>query len=142
MDFIFLGAGATNGYDKLGHFLRAEVVGDTCLGYKTVSKSTCSANFISTGSAASTASAAQANAATSTVMKRTLAILKGVPLAKAIARYPSEPGEEVKAPSPTATATVPPGAPVGGAASGTTEYTPPSEPAGASERLLEYLLGS
>ena len=24
MDFIFLGAGSTNGYDALGHFLRTE----------------------------------------------------------------------------------------------------------------------
>ncbi len=27
LDFIFLGAGAANGYDALGHFLRAEGVG-------------------------------------------------------------------------------------------------------------------
>ncbi len=139
MDFIFLGAGTTNGYDKLGHFLRAEVVGDTCLGYKTVTSATCSANFVSGGA---TASAAKASAATSTVMKRTLAILKGVPLAKAIAEYPGREGEGRTAPGPTAGATAPPSAPVGGAASGTTSYTPPSEPSGAGERLLEYLLGS
>ena len=33
MDFIFLGAGAANGYDALGHFLRTEGVGTICLNY-------------------------------------------------------------------------------------------------------------
>ena len=33
MDFIFLGAGAANGYDSLGHFLRTEGVGGNCIKY-------------------------------------------------------------------------------------------------------------
>ncbi len=33
MDFIFLGAGAANGYDQLGHFLRTEGVGGNCVKY-------------------------------------------------------------------------------------------------------------
>ncbi len=33
LDFIFLGAGSTNGYDSLGHFLRSEAVGTACLTY-------------------------------------------------------------------------------------------------------------
>ena len=33
LDFIFLGAGTANGYDALGHFLRAEGVGTACLSY-------------------------------------------------------------------------------------------------------------
>ena len=31
MDFVFLGTGSANGYDALGHFLRAEGVGNACL---------------------------------------------------------------------------------------------------------------
>ena len=34
MDFIFLGAGAANGYDALGHFLRTEGVGGICVKYQ------------------------------------------------------------------------------------------------------------
>ncbi len=45
MDFIYLGAGTTNGYDKLGHFLRAEVVGDICVSYVTKPNGTCPATF-------------------------------------------------------------------------------------------------
>lgn len=103
MDFIFLGASSTNGYDALGHFLRAELVANACLSYFTEPKSGCSAKLfnshgISSGeesAGASTASAASAGAAsasgandTSVVMQRTLAVLKGATPAQAIAEYP------------------------------------------------------
>ena len=103
MDFIFLGANTTNGYDALGHFLRAELVANACLSYFTEPKSGCSAKLFASnglsssgegesGAGASTASAtaASANGAndTSVVMQRTLAVLKGATPAQAIAEYP------------------------------------------------------
>ena len=37
LDFIYLGAGSINGYDALGHFLRAELVASGgCIGYAVV----------------------------------------------------------------------------------------------------------
>jgi len=74
MDFIFLGANTTNGYDALGHFLRAELVANACLSYFTEPKSGCSAKLFASnglssgeesgesGAGASTASAGTANA--------------------------------------------------------------------------------
>ena len=45
MDFIFLGAGSANGYDALGHFLRAEGLGTACLTYAIAPASGCSAKL-------------------------------------------------------------------------------------------------
>ena len=88
LDFIFLSGGSLNGYDSLGHFLRAEILGKNCVGYKVAPQSGCSANFIKTeGSAASSASTAAASP-TSLVMDRTLAVLNGATPAAAIAKYP------------------------------------------------------
>lgn len=117
MDFIFLGAGSTNGYDALGHFLRTEgVVAPECLTYAIAPQSGCPGKLFSTNglvspesgagaSAPAPASAASANATeggggtsamvsaeqaagTSLLMERTLAVLKGATPAQAIAKYP------------------------------------------------------
>jgi phospholipid/cholesterol/gamma-HCH transport system substrate-binding protein len=146
LDFIFLSGGSLNGYDSLGHFIRAEIIGKTCVGYKVVPQNGCSANFIKTEGSAASSSAASASS-TSLVMDRTLAVLHGATPAAAIAKYPG--------PTPTlgssnaafaglgaeggATSTV---KPVGGAAGGTTYYTPASESSSASGMLLNYLLGN
>ena len=60
MDFIFLGAGAANGYDSLGHFLRTEGVGNTCLKYAAIKASQRRlqpAHSFNTGAATSAAAA-------------------------------------------------------------------------------------
>jgi len=145
LDFIFLGAGASNGYDALGHFLRAEGVANICLTYAITPGPGCSAKLFST-TGGNTAGAARASsvgnpATTSLVMARTLAVLKGATPAQALARYPGS--------APTAGEVAGLGAgtsstaqPVGGASSGTTYYTPSAEGAGAGGMLLNYLLGN
>lgn len=139
LDFIYLGGGVENGYDSLGHFLRAEVVASkSCLVYS-ITRAGCNGKFIQGES--STASAASAHS-TSLVMARTLAILNGMTPAQARAKYPGpvlgEAGASSTA-SPTGTATT---QPVGGAAAGTTYYTPSEEGSEASGMLLNYLLGN
>jgi phospholipid/cholesterol/gamma-HCH transport system substrate-binding protein len=165
MDFIFLGTSSANGYDSLGHFLRAEGVGTSCLTY-TITPSADSGchrklfNNPAAGSTANTAAAQSASAidtsGTSVLMARTLAVIDGATPAQALAKYP-EPATTAGAPEgevsaaglsgltggSTATA-----APVGGSSSGTTYYTPPSasspqgESAEAGGLLLNYLLGN
>jgi ABC-type transporter Mla subunit MlaD len=135
MDFIFLSAGSTNGYDALGHFLRAEPVASVCVQYAikvTRKTSECRANFLGGGHAARAASAGE----TSTVMARTLAVLEGKTAAQAIAELPGAEG------LPQPAAPIGSSRPAGGASAGTTYYKPGAEAPGASERLLEYLLGS
>jgi phospholipid/cholesterol/gamma-HCH transport system substrate-binding protein len=149
LDFIFLGAGSTNGYDALGHFLRAEVVGTACLSYVVTPSSTCASQklFNTNGSGvAATASAARSHNAsgdTSVVMARTLAVLKGATPAAAIAKYP---GPTEVAPGSTGAGTSSEGAavakPVGGSSAGTTYYSPSAESSGADGMLLNYLLGN
>ena len=152
LDLIFLGGGGLNGYDSLGHFLRAEIIAKNCVGYKVAPQGGCSANFIKGAEGAATegsaASASTAGSPTSLVMDRTLAVLNGATPAQAIAKYPGQTptrSESVGAPSSAgsaggATSTT---QPVGGASAGTTYYTPPSaESSEASGMLLNYLLGN
>ena len=148
LDFIFVGAGSTNGYDALGHFLRAELVANTCLTYALASVSGCSAKlFSATGTPAtvSGASASKASVSTSTglVMQRTLAVLKGATPAQAIAKYPGSISTSEALAGAGATGEGAASAqPVGGSSSGTTFYTPSPESSGASGMLLNYLLGN
>jgi ABC-type transporter Mla subunit MlaD len=88
MDFVFLGAGASNGYDALGHFLRAEGVANICLTYAIAPQSGCSAKLFNTrglveasegeGSAARVADVGSSESADG-VMARTLALLRDAP---------------------------------------------------------------
>jgi phospholipid/cholesterol/gamma-HCH transport system substrate-binding protein len=146
LDFVFLGGGSLNGYDSLGHFLRTEIIAKNCVGYKVTPQQGCNANFVKgEGSAASTSSATASS--TSLVMDRTLAVLNGATPAAAIAKYPgsvpslSSDGSALAALSSEAgaTSTV---TPVGGAAAGTTYYSPSSESSSANGMLLNYLLGN
>ena len=141
LDFIFMGAGSANGYDALGHFLRAEGVGNGCLTYAVAPSAVagCRRKFFSSSGTSASASAAS-SAGTSTmglVMARTLAVVKGATPAQALAKYPgsapsaSELGVELHRRLSKTTTTQP----VGGSTAGTTYYTPSSakaKPAGCS----------
>jgi phospholipid/cholesterol/gamma-HCH transport system substrate-binding protein len=146
LDFIYLGGGSVNGYDALGHFIRAELVGSAgCISYAVVTSALCSTGkFIGASTASAKASAASANS-TSLVMQRTLAVLKGMTPAEAIAKYPGstngEEGGATGAGPSTSTSTLA-AQPVGGAAAGTTYYAPTEEGSEAGGMLLNYLLGN
>ncbi len=146
LDALFLSGGGLNGYDSLGHFLRAEIIAKNCVGYKVVPQGGCGANFVK--AEGSTTTAKTAGSSTSLVMDRTLAVLQGATPAQAIAKYPgSVPtlGEGAGAlsglgPEGGATSTT---KPVGGASGATTYYTPSAESSsGTSGMLLNYLLGN
>ncbi|HTA14136.1 MAG TPA: hypothetical protein VK781_04695, partial [Solirubrobacteraceae bacterium] len=145
LDFIYLGGGSINGYDSLGHFLRAEIVGSGgCLSYATQVNPLCTTGkFLGGSSSSAKASAASANS-TSVVMQRTLAVLKGMTPAQATAKYPGSTAVEGNAVGglPTASGSTPAAQPVGGAAAGTTYYSPAEEGSEAGSMLLNYLLGN
>jgi phospholipid/cholesterol/gamma-HCH transport system substrate-binding protein len=141
LDFIFLGAGSSNGYDALGHFLRTEGVGNACLSYAIAPAPGCGAKLFST--TGSTAKASAIPRGTSLVMARTLAVLKGATPAQAIARYPgSAPSAGESSGALPSSGSTPAARPVGSASGGTTYYTPSPESPGASGMLLNYLLGN
>jgi phospholipid/cholesterol/gamma-HCH transport system substrate-binding protein len=144
MDFIFLGTGTANGYDSLGHFLRAEAVGNGCISYTTTPSSDagCRRRFFSNSSSATASAAAKSEPSTiGLVMARTLAVLKGATPAQALAKYPgsSPSASEVAAVGQTGANSA---EPVGGSTSGTTYYTPSSASSEAGGMLLNYLLGN
>jgi phospholipid/cholesterol/gamma-HCH transport system substrate-binding protein len=64
MDVLFLTAGASNGYDALGHFLRVDLTSiGSCVTYRAKFNSGCGANFIAEESSGSAASAHAARSA-------------------------------------------------------------------------------
>jgi len=154
MDFIFLGANSANGYDALGHFLRAEAIGSACLSYAVTPAATCSSSKLfnkSGNESATAASAARAQAAsshaiprqTSVMMARTLAVLNGATPAQALAKYPGSPpsAADVSGARPKH-GSANPTRPAGGSNAGTTYYTPSPDASGADGILLNYLLGN
>jgi ABC-type transporter Mla subunit MlaD len=170
MDFIFLGTGAANGYDALGHFLRAEGVANVCLSYAVAPSAnggcrrhlfnsgkvptlpsggaTAASAGSTTSSAASTTSLTPANAAkeldsssTTVLMARTLAVMAGATPAQALAKYPG-PTTTSAGEAIASSGAATSAQPVGGSTGGTTYYTPASEGSGAGGLLLNYLLGN
>jgi phospholipid/cholesterol/gamma-HCH transport system substrate-binding protein len=144
MDFLFLGAGTANGYDALGHFLRAELVANTCLTYAVAPANGCGSKLFNTSGAATSASSGGGGSAsagsTGLVMERTLAVLKGATPAQAIAKYPGSTSTTAALGGAGGEGTA--AQPVGGSSAGTTYYTPSPESSGASGMLLNYLLGN
>ncbi len=143
LDFIFLGTGSANGYDQLGHFLRAEGIATICIDYVLHPSSSCGAKLASgTGSTASASASAFNPSSTSLVMARTLAVLKGATPAQALAKYPGSERVAGSLSGAGGAAAAGPTQPVGGSSAGTTYYSPSAEGSGADGMLLNYLLGN
>ncbi len=141
MDFIFLGAGASNGYDALGHFLRTEGVGNICVKYDISQVSGCNRHLGTTEPTATKASTADGG---SLQMLRTIAVINGATPAEAIAKYPGQtsPAEIIGSDASAGSSSSAASQPVGGSSSGTTYYSPSSEGSEADGLLLNYLLGN
>ena len=143
MDFVFLGAGASNGYDSLGHFLRTEGIATICVTYAIKPATGCDAHLsATTGPVEGEATKASASSAsippgTGLIMARTLDVLKGPHPRR---RSRSTPGRR-RAARCSGGGAGPAGQPVGGSSAGTTYYTPAPEESGADGMLLNYLLG-
>ena len=60
MDFIFYSVGAVNGFDALGHYLRAGLIVNQCTSYATAPVPGCSANFVRQAASSSAGQAATA----------------------------------------------------------------------------------
>jgi len=155
MDFIFLGAGSSNGYDALGHFLRAEGLATGCQVYAVTPAASCgNAKLFNTTGSGSEAGAASTRASAasfksgpipadaSLVMARTLAVLKGATPAQALAKYPGSAPRAAELSGAGAHLGSSTAQPVGGTSAGTTYYTPSPESGGTSGMLLNYLLGN
>ena len=91
MDYIFYQVAAINGFDGVGHYLRAELKVNQCATYSIRPISGCSANFpsASASSSSAVATAAQATASDDPVLQRTAEALQralGIAVEKAKAQ--------------------------------------------------------
>src|SRR3954447_9332260 len=75
MDYIFYQAAAINGYDAVGHYLRARLIVHQCSTYAIRPVGGCSANFGPPSASSAVATAAQATASDDPVMQGTAAAL-------------------------------------------------------------------
>jgi ABC-type transporter Mla subunit MlaD len=166
MDYIFYQAAAINGFDALGHYLRAELIVNQCASYAIRPVGGCSANFTSSSAQGSAASAAgddrMLQATVAAIAKalgqkaekdkkvRTHAKRRSPRHAtqhrhRRAKRHPTTPAP---APTPTGVTTVPGTAsatPAPAAAAPTdaptATPTPTATPAGPGDALLDYLFG-
>jgi hypothetical protein len=72
MDYFFYQVGGVNGYDSLGHYLRAALIVNQCSNYATQPVSGCSANF--TGASSTSAQAAAAASGDPTIVNTARAL--------------------------------------------------------------------
>jgi phospholipid/cholesterol/gamma-HCH transport system substrate-binding protein len=166
LDYVFFQVAAINGFDTIGHYLRAGLIVNTCSSYATTLNPACSAHY-SSSSATATREAKISASPTGDVyldrMQRILSLIgQGVPAQKAAnmvlhgARTPAPKKAAkhaaAKAPSAAAPLKLPsdvlPGAAPQSAPS--TPATPVPQAAGSQQQpgpgadgtLLDYLLGS
>jgi ABC-type transporter Mla subunit MlaD len=157
MDFLFYQVSAINGFDSYGHYLRAQLIVNTCTTYRVQNDPACTANFVkgSSARAASTA-ASRDDAIRSPRLVRQDRVANGESVdevlgrTKASARKHRRHGTKSSEPIALPPALLPGGAPssgsggaagagaTGAAAQGGSAQAPQQDPAGA---LLDYLLG-
>jgi phospholipid/cholesterol/gamma-HCH transport system substrate-binding protein len=149
MDYLFFQVAAINGFDSIGHYLRAGLLVNACTQYALTSSPDCTADFqpqaSATGAAASAATAGAAgvkgyqDTRRSPGLRRLDAYLRGLDPDKAV------PGTTATSTSATGTApSTPAPAASAGPAAGTAQAASDrsgSGPGDAAAPLLDYLMG-
>jgi ABC-type transporter Mla subunit MlaD len=139
MDFLFYGTAATNGYDSYGHYLRAQLIVNTCTTYRVQSDPSCTANFPKTGARAASS---RDDSIRSPALVREDRVMSGESVAQVLSGMT---GQDLSSASTATTEKAPNGAaalphaviPSAGN-SPTATNAPRQDPSGA---LLNYLLG-
>jgi phospholipid/cholesterol/gamma-HCH transport system substrate-binding protein len=98
LDYTFYQVAAINGFDSIGHYLRARLIVNTCSNYYTKPVDGCSSRFASSASASSAGASAAAASGTDPILRRTAAALQGKD-PDSVATLP----ELTATPTPTAT---------------------------------------
>ena len=148
MDFIFLGAGAANGYDQLGHFLRTEGVGDPLREIRHRRSLLALQQEARDERHERDGGEGEHPAGHGPRDGPHARCHEGATPAQAIAKYPGtahrgrSPGLGGSSTSAQPSGGPPTSQPVGGSTSGTTYYSPSGEGTEADGMLLNYLLGN
>jgi phospholipid/cholesterol/gamma-HCH transport system substrate-binding protein len=112
MDFLYFSAASTNGYDSLGHYLRAIFVLTSCTTYSTAPTPGCASTFSQGGAATASAAKASSSEGKATTITPPSALLHSVLATSAVPATSARPA---------------------------TTATPASS--GAASTLLDYLMG-
>jgi ABC-type transporter Mla subunit MlaD len=138
MDFLFYSANAINGYDSYGHYLRAQLIVNTCTTYRVAQDPSCTANFPKTGARSASASSRD-DAIRSPALVREDRVMGGESVEQVLAGMNGQDqtasATTTKAPNGAAAL---PHAVVPSATTSPTTSAPRQDPSGA---LLNYLLG-
>jgi hypothetical protein len=157
MDYLFYQVAAINGFDSYGHYLRAQLIVNTCTTYRVQPDVSCSANFQKSGARAATA-AGRDDSIRSPALVREDKVMSGESVAQVLGLTGTSPDSSKRSSTTGANSPIalPPALLPGGgsqtsssapAASGSTPSPAPApssspaphqDPAGA---LLDYLLG-
>lgn len=122
MDFAFYQVAAVNGYDKLGHYLRAQLLVNLCSDYSTENDGACTANFVNEGGSSRSVPVSDSAAPRAVASPAKSVRKRSAPSAPAAT--PSRAAAPGRLPSPTA--------------AGSTLGAPTTP---ATQSLLDYLLG-
>jgi ABC-type transporter Mla subunit MlaD len=164
MEFLYYSVSATNGFDSLGHYLRAILIVNLCSTYNTVNDQACTANFSQGGSEARNAQQALAaqDEGRSPALARMDAVLRGMTGEEALGRTPKKatreqvatedadalslpaqflPGQTETDAAAQAPARTPNIAPNNGSGAPTGSAEAEQQPADPSTSLLDYLVG-
>jgi phospholipid/cholesterol/gamma-HCH transport system substrate-binding protein len=134
MDFLFYSTAAVNGYDSYGHYLRAQLIVNTCTTYRVQNDPSCTANFVK-GSSARVASSRD-DSIRSPALVREDRVMSGESVEQVLAGMGGQdattatrraPNGQVAMPSTMLPSTQTP-----------SQQAPREDPSGA---LLDYLLG-
>jgi len=147
LDYAFYQTTAINGFDAVGHYLRASLIVNLCSTYQTTADPACSANFTSTKTSAGARAAA--NAGRSPALVREDAVLRGASPQDVLGHRHRRHGARHRQRSGPAPLQLPvavlPGQGAPARPTGPVGSAPVSHPAAPSENavqsLLDYLLG-
>jgi phospholipid/cholesterol/gamma-HCH transport system substrate-binding protein len=134
MDFLFYSANAINGYDSYGHYLRAQLIVNTCTTYRVQNDPACTANFSKTSARAASS---RDDSIRSPALVREDRVMSGESVEQVLAGMNGTDGAATTASkAPNGAAALPHAVIPNAATSPTT--APRQDPSGA---LLNYLLG-
>jgi hypothetical protein len=134
MDFLFYSTAAVNGYDSYGHYLRAQLIVNTCTTYRVQNDPSCTANFVK-GSSARAASSRD-DSIRSPALVREDRVLSGESVEQVLAGMSGQDATTAARRAPNGQVAMP--STMVPSTNTTSQQAPRQDPSGA---LLDYLLG-
>ncbi len=145
MDFLYYSVSAINGFDSYGHYLRAQLIVNTCTTYRVANDPSCTANFVKGSSARASTAASRDDAIRSPTLVAQDRVANGESVAQVLAGLTTGQPLAKKTGGNAGTIALPPALLPGGSTDSGAATKPTSNPQAPrqdpSGALLDYLLG-